>query len=77
MASAIVAPFDRLLETHFRVLGRYGQRMVSTALFDRRWMRLTRLLVPFAYAPTRASSLPAPLARHLEARYLVYVAQKS
>lgn len=69
--------FDELLETHFRVLGRYGQRMVSTALFDRRWTRLLRLVVPFAYAPTRASSAPAPLAPHLEARYLVYVAQKS
>jgi ubiquinone/menaquinone biosynthesis C-methylase UbiE len=68
--------FDQLLASRYRILARYGQRMLSSALFDRRWMRPLRAIAPFAYAPTRASSVPAPLAPGFEARYLVYVAQR-
>jgi O-antigen biosynthesis protein len=68
--------FDELLSGQYRVMARYGQRMLPSFLFPQRWSRLMRTVLPFAYKPTRASSLPAPLTPGLEARYLVYVAQK-
>ncbi len=68
--------FDELLSLQYRVIARYGQRMLPSFLFPQRGSRLLKALMPFAYKPTRASSLPAPLMPGLEARYLVYVAQK-
>jgi len=69
--------FDAFLAPRYRVLGRYGQRSVPGLLYHPRVVPLGRKLMPYGYAPKHGSSLPAPLAPGWQARYLLYVCQRS
>jgi O-antigen biosynthesis protein len=68
--------FDELLAPRYRVLARYGQRMLHRFLYKPAIVRIARAFGAYGYSRKRGSPLPAPLSPSHEARYFVFVCQK-
>jgi ubiquinone/menaquinone biosynthesis C-methylase UbiE len=68
--------FDALLAPNYRVIARYGQRMVPGLLYHPMLLGVGRRVVPYGYAPKHGSPELAPLRAGWQSRYLVYVCQK-
>lgn len=71
-----LSEFNALLEPQFRVISRFGQRMVPGVIYKPSLLGLGRKFMPYAYAPKHGSAELSPLRDRWEARYFVYICQK-